>query len=66
LNIEWDFSKAYNGTTEQIDTDYTKLLDKPGAVARKQGDAAGQLAKGKITCKLNSIFRFLPMQPWNP
>lgn len=68
LNIEWDFSKAYNGTTEQIDTDYTKLLDKPGAVARKQGDAAGQLAKGKNNLQAEFHFPFLAhaaMEPLN-
>lgn len=68
LNIEWDFSKAYNGTSEQIDADYTKLLDKPGTVARKEGDAAGQLTNSKKTLQADYHFPFLAhaaMEPLN-
>lgn len=68
LNIEWDFSKAYTGTSEQIDADYAKLLDKQGTVARKEGDAADQFAKTKKTLQADYHFPFLAhaaMEPLN-
>jgi isoquinoline 1-oxidoreductase subunit beta len=45
LKIEWDESKAFTRSTAEILADYRELAKKPGKVARKDGDAAGALAR---------------------
>ena len=45
LKVEWDESKAFTQGTAEIAAQYRELAAKPGAVARKDGDAEGTLAK---------------------
>ncbi len=66
LKIEWDDSAAEKRGTAQIVTEYKALLDKPGAVARKDGDAEAALkGAGKV---IEAVFEFpylahAPMEP---
>lgn len=46
LTIEWDESKALKQGSEEITADYLAQTKKPGAIARKDGNAPGVLAKG--------------------
>ncbi|GLR25678.1 xanthine dehydrogenase family protein molybdopterin-binding subunit [Limnobacter litoralis] len=68
LVIDWDFSQAYSGSSDQIQKDYTALLDKPGTVARKEGDAMATLADSKNVVQADFHFPFLAhaaMEPMN-
>lgn len=68
LNIEWDLSKAYKGSSEQIQTDYVQLLNKPGTVARQEGDATAALSSSKQLVSADFHFPFLAhasMEPMN-
>ncbi len=47
LTVEWDESQAFTRSTEEISAQYRALATKPGAVARKDGDAEGALKRGK-------------------
>lgn len=68
LNVEWDESKAYQGSSDQIIADYQALVKKPGLVATKVGDALGHIAPAKDAVAAEYIFPFLahaPMEPMN-
>lgn len=68
LKVEWDETNAYQVGSEQIIADYKKMVVKPGAVARKDGDALGQLASAKGVINHEYVFPFLahaPMEPLN-
>ncbi|NMG32266.1 xanthine dehydrogenase family protein molybdopterin-binding subunit [Aromatoleum evansii] len=68
LQIEWDDSKAYRGSTEQILADYRKLAATPGLVARHDGDADKALGEGAKTLEAEYAFPYLahaPMEPLN-
>jgi isoquinoline 1-oxidoreductase beta subunit len=47
LEVTWDESKAYQGSSEQIIADYKVLAQKPGLIAKQDGDALGLLKKAK-------------------
>jgi isoquinoline 1-oxidoreductase subunit beta len=47
LQIEWDDSKAYRGSTPEIFAEYRRLVETPGAIARKDGNGAAALGSGK-------------------
>jgi len=45
LKVEWDESQAFTQGSAEILAQYRELAGKPGAVARKDGDAEGTLAR---------------------
>jgi hypothetical protein len=68
LNVTWDDSKAEMRGTDALITEYKALADKPGLVARKEGDAEGALAKADKLIEATYIFPYLahaPMEPMN-
>ncbi len=68
LNIEWDLSTAYKGSSEQITVEYTKLLGKRGTVVRQDGDTESQFARSERTVESDYHFPFLAhasMEPLN-
>ncbi|MGB6405163.1 MAG: molybdopterin cofactor-binding domain-containing protein, partial [Candidatus Sulfotelmatobacter sp.] len=56
LRIEWDESKAEHRGTPEFLTEFRKLLEQPGAVARRDGDCALALARAART--LTATFEF--------
>ncbi len=68
LKIEWDESKAFKKSSDEIVAEYKALVTKPGKVARKDGDALGALAKSKNFISNEYVFPFLAhaaMEPMN-
>jgi isoquinoline 1-oxidoreductase beta subunit len=68
LNVTWDDGKAETRGSDALIADYKALADKPGLVARKEGDAEGALAKADKIIEATYIFPFLahaPMEPMN-
>lgn len=68
LAVTWDDSKAETRSTEALISDYHALADKPGLVARKEGDAEAALAKADKVIEATYIFPYLahaPMEPMN-
>ncbi len=47
LTIDWDESKAFTQSSPDLFAQYRSLVAKPGKVARKVGNAAGQLSRGR-------------------
>ncbi len=68
LDITWDESKAEARSTDALIADYKALAEKPGQIARREGDAEGGLAKADKVIEATYIFPFLahaPMEPMN-
>lgn len=68
LEISWDDSQAETRSSADILTDYAKLADTPGAVFKKNGDAASELSTGMLDFEASFEFPFLahaPMEPLN-
>ncbi|AKU13842.1 isoquinoline 1-oxidoreductase, beta subunit [Azoarcus sp. CIB] len=68
LQIDWDDSAAYRGSSEQIFADYRKLAATPGRVARRDGDTDKALAEGAQALDAEYAFPYLahaPMEPLN-
>lgn len=68
LQVGWDDSKAEGRGTDALIAEYQALADKPGLVARKEGDAEGALAKADKIVEASYIFPYLahaPMEPMN-
>src|SRR5690606_32380555 len=68
LDVTWDDGKAEMRGTDALITEYKALADKPGLVARKEGDAEGALAKADKLIEATYIFPYLahaPMEPMN-
>jgi isoquinoline 1-oxidoreductase beta subunit len=68
LKVEWNESRAWKGSTDELMASYRKLAEKPGKVARAEGDAAAAIA-GAAT-KLDATFEFpylahAAMEPMN-
>ncbi|MDU9050777.1 MAG: xanthine dehydrogenase family protein molybdopterin-binding subunit [Candidatus Electrothrix sp. Rat3] len=59
LKIDWDESKAFKQGSENIFQQYAELADKPGAVARKDGDAAALLEKADNVVEAEYRYPFL-------
>lgn len=68
LKATWDESKAETRSTDEIIAAYREKLDKPGAVARADGDAEAALAKAAKVVTADFEFPYLahaPMEPLN-
>jgi isoquinoline 1-oxidoreductase subunit beta len=68
LKIEWDESKAYQKSSDEIIADYKKLVTNPGNIARQDGDALSQLQQSKQVISHEYVFPFLAhatMEPLN-
>ncbi|MBD5803508.1 Isoquinoline 1-oxidoreductase subunit beta [Azoarcus sp. Aa7] len=68
LQIDWDDSTAYRGSTERIFADYRQLAATPGLVARRDGDTDKALAGGAKALEAEYAFPYLahaPMEPLN-
>ena len=68
LAVSWDDSKADMRGTDALVAEYKALADKPGLVARNEGDATAALAKADKVIEADYIFPFLahaPMEPMN-
>jgi isoquinoline 1-oxidoreductase subunit beta len=66
LKIEWDESKCEPRGTPELLSEYRSLLERPGAVARRDGDVAAALAGAARTLTATYEFPYLahvPMQP---
>lgn len=59
LAITWDDSKAEKRSTADIAREFKALLDKPGAIARKDGDAEAALAKAHKVISVDFEFPYL-------
>ncbi|SIR21545.1 isoquinoline 1-oxidoreductase, beta subunit [Aromatoleum tolulyticum] len=68
LQIDWDDSAAYRGSSAQIFADYRKLAVTPGLVARRDGDTDKALIEGAKALEAEYAFPYLahaPMEPLN-
>jgi len=68
LVVQWDDSAAMKEGSPEITARYRQLLDQPGAVARRDGDALGQLAGAAKTYSADFSFPYLAhasMEPLN-
>jgi isoquinoline 1-oxidoreductase beta subunit len=68
LVVAWDETRAFRPGTAEIVGQYQALLDRPGAVARKDGDAAGALAGAARRVTADFSFPYLAhaaMEPLN-
>jgi isoquinoline 1-oxidoreductase subunit beta len=66
LEVKWDDSHAEKRGSSEIMAEYKKLAEQPGMSARKEGDAAGAMAKAAH--KISAAFEFpylahAPMEP---
>lgn len=66
LHIEWDESKAEQRGTPEFLAEYRILLDRPGAVARRDGDCAEALARAARVLTATFEFPFLAHAPLEP
>jgi isoquinoline 1-oxidoreductase subunit beta len=68
LQVSWDESDAFKQSSTQIMADFRALADKPGAVARNDGDAASALAQAAQVIEADYEFPYLAhaaMEPMN-
>jgi isoquinoline 1-oxidoreductase beta subunit len=66
LKVEWDESKAERRGSTEILAEYRALLDKPGLVARRDGDPAAALAGATKTFEAVYEFPYLAHAPMEP
>lgn len=68
LSLEWDESQALKLGSAELMAQFRSLADKPGAVAKNQGDAAAALAKAGSVIEADYEFPYLAhaaMEPMN-
>lgn len=68
LEIEWDFSKSENRSSDAMLAEYREAAGKPGQSARKNGDVEKALKDAAKTVSGEFVFPFLahaPMEPQN-
>jgi len=68
LEIEWDDSHAFKLGSDEIFSRFRELAQKPGAVARNDGDAASALAAPAKVIEAEYVFPYLAhgaMEPLN-
>jgi isoquinoline 1-oxidoreductase beta subunit len=66
LKVVWDDSKAEKRSTADIIAEYRALLDKPGLVARKDGDAEGELKRAVKIVTADFEFPYLAHATMEP
>jgi isoquinoline 1-oxidoreductase beta subunit len=66
LNVTWDDSKAEKRGTAELLAEYKALAKTPGQSARKDGDAAGAMAKAAKTVTADFEFPYLAHAPMEP
>jgi isoquinoline 1-oxidoreductase beta subunit len=66
LRIEWDESKAEHRGTPEFLAEYRRLLEQPGAVARRDGDCAQALAHAARTLTATFEFPYLAHATMEP
>ena len=68
LKVEWNDSRAWRGSTDDVMAEYRELAAKPGKVARADGDAAKAIAGASRTLEATFEFPYLAhaaMEPMN-
>lgn len=68
VTVEWDESSAYKGSTTELFTEYRNLATKPGASAKRVGDADAALAAAAQVVEATYEFPYLAhasMEPLN-
>lgn len=68
LQVQWDESDAFKMSSDAMMAEYRKLADKPGASARKDGDAAAAMEKAAKKVQATYEFPYLAhaaMEPLN-
>ncbi len=68
LTVEWDDSKAFTLSSEDIMEQYHKTAEQPGLVAREEGEAAASMKQAAKTLKAAYEFPYLAhasMEPLN-
>ncbi len=66
LEIEWDESAAETRGSAELVAEYRKLLDRPGAPARRDGDADAALARAARVITADYEFPYLAHAPMEP
>lgn len=68
LKVEWNENRAWKGSTGELMDEYRKLAQKPGKVARADGDAAAAIAAAATKLEASFEFPYLAhaaMEPMN-
>lgn len=66
LTVEWDEASAEKRSSDAIIAEYKALLEKPGAEARKEGDAAKALASAAKVIEAVFEYPYLAHAPMEP
>ncbi len=66
LEVEWDDTQAETRGSAEIMAQYKELAEKPGAVARQEGDAAASLAGAAQVLEAGFEYPFLAHAPMEP
>jgi isoquinoline 1-oxidoreductase beta subunit len=66
LKIEWDESGAEKRGTEELFAEYRKLAERPGTIARRDGDAAAAIGGAARTFEAVYEFPYLAHAPMEP
>ena len=66
LTIEWDESGAEKRGSDELFAAYRKLVEKPGAIARRDGDATAAIAGAVRTLEAVYEFPYLAHAPMEP
>jgi isoquinoline 1-oxidoreductase subunit beta len=66
LTIEWDESGAETRGTDALVAEYTKLAEKPGTVAKNEGDARAAFGKATRMVEATYVFPYLAHAPMEP
>lgn len=66
LSVDWDLSEAETRGSDQIMAEYKKLAQKPGVIARQDGDAETAIAGAARVVEAAYEFPFLAHAPMEP
>jgi len=66
LQIDWDMSQAETRGSAELMQSYRELAERPGAVARKEGDAAKAIAGAARSFTAHFEFPYLAHAPMEP
>ena len=66
LTVAWDDTGAEMRGTDTLLAEYVKLAEKPGAVAKNEGDARAALAKAARVHEATYVFPYLAHAPMEP